>query len=172
MNQVSGTPLHPACLPLAELQKDCHFETTRRSGPGGQHRNKVETAVVVTHRPTGVRAEASERRSQGENRRVAYHRLRIQLAMRIRSKPSPDGKARWEPWRRGSRISINPANEGFPCLLADLLDRLDLAEQDLTSVASQLDVTTSQLVKFLKLEPLAFAGLNEARRNAGQHPYK
>ncbi|MCA9240852.1 MAG: peptide chain release factor-like protein, partial [Planctomycetales bacterium] len=44
---------HPSAVPLEELERDCKIERLRRSGPGGQHRNKVETAVVITHQPTG-----------------------------------------------------------------------------------------------------------------------
>ena len=59
---------HPAALEEAVLASQCKVRTTRRSGPGGQNRNKVETAVELIHGPTGLRAQASERRSQGENR--------------------------------------------------------------------------------------------------------
>src|SRR5207248_1618001 len=68
------TPHHPAALDPELLASQCAFRATRRSGPGGQNRNKVETAVILTHRPTGIRAEASERRTQGENRRAALGR--------------------------------------------------------------------------------------------------
>src|SRR3954470_4538553 len=66
---------HPARLHPDALAAECGFRTTRRSGPGGQNRNKVETAVILTHRPTGISAEASEWRTQGENRRKALVRL-------------------------------------------------------------------------------------------------
>ena len=55
--------MHPARLPIDELLADCEERRLRRGGPGGQHRNKVETAVELTHRPTSVAAEANERRS-------------------------------------------------------------------------------------------------------------
>ena len=45
--------MHPAALPLDELLRDVEFRTTRGPGPGGQHRNKSDTMVRVTHRPTG-----------------------------------------------------------------------------------------------------------------------
>ena len=53
--------------PYAELDDDdllaqCRVETMRGSGPGGQHRNKVESAVRLTHEPTGIVVTASERR--------------------------------------------------------------------------------------------------------------
>src|SRR5205823_6129376 len=54
-------PRHPAAMDPEALAAECAFRATRRSGPGGQNRNKVETAVILTHRPTGIRAEASER---------------------------------------------------------------------------------------------------------------
>src|SRR5215208_2690516 len=80
LNQMS----HPASLPADRLLADCTVERTRRSGPGGQHRNKVETAVVITHDPTGVQTEASERRSQVANLTKATFRLRVKLALKIR----------------------------------------------------------------------------------------
>ena len=78
------TTNHPAALDPAVLATQCEFRATRRHGPGGQNRNKVETAVILTHRPTGISAQASERRTQGENRRTALHRLRLELASTIR----------------------------------------------------------------------------------------
>lgn len=47
----------------------------RASGPGGQHRNKVESAVRLHDRRTGVVVTATEERSQRRNREVAYRRL-------------------------------------------------------------------------------------------------
>src|SRR4051794_13878872 len=80
MELVTAT-LHPACVPTAALLLQCEVRRQRRSGPGGQHRNKVETAVVLVHGPTGIRGEASERRSQTQNLKVAVQRLRVKLAI-------------------------------------------------------------------------------------------
>ena len=78
--------LHPAALPPDELLAQCDVQFVRRSGPGGQHRNKVSTGVVLVHRPTGIKAEANERRSQAENRTAACLRLRVNLALEVRTK--------------------------------------------------------------------------------------
>lgn len=65
---------------LEALERDCDIEFTRAGGPGGQHRNKVETAVRVTHRPTGIVIVAADQRSQARNRTAALERLAEKLA--------------------------------------------------------------------------------------------
>jgi len=61
------------------LKKQVVLETYRSRGPGGQRKNKVETAVRLTHLPSGITVVATEHRSQSENRRLAFERLRERL---------------------------------------------------------------------------------------------
>jgi ribosome-associated protein len=79
-------------MPLAPhlklLLKDCDVETFRGSGPGGQHRNKTESAVRMTHRPTGIVRVASDERSQLLNRKIALERIWRAVEAR-RRKPKP-----------------------------------------------------------------------------------
>lgn len=82
--------LAPMALPdhLRRLLRDCDVETYRASGPGGQHRNKTESAVRMTHRPTGITRVATEHRSQLRNRELAIERIwRALEAKRRRPKP-------------------------------------------------------------------------------------
>jgi protein subunit release factor B len=60
-----------------ESETDVEFFTA--GGPGGQHRNKTQSAVRLYHRPSGITVTATERRSQADNRRVAFERLRARL---------------------------------------------------------------------------------------------
>ncbi len=61
------------------LKKQVVMETFRSSGPGGQRKNKVETAVRLKHLPSGITAVATEHRSQAQNRKLAFERLRERL---------------------------------------------------------------------------------------------
>ncbi|MFN0084272.1 MAG: peptide chain release factor-like protein [Blastocatellia bacterium] len=66
------------------LERDCDLEFFVAGGPGGQHRNKVETGVRLTHRPSGLVVTATERRSQSANRDAAYERMAEKLeAMQV-----------------------------------------------------------------------------------------
>lgn len=57
---------------------DLKIFTTKDSGPGGQHRNKTESCVVIRHLPTGIEAKASSK-SQHHNRRVAMTILQARV---------------------------------------------------------------------------------------------
>jgi protein subunit release factor A len=61
------------------LLGECRVETFRSGGPGGQHQNKTESGVRLTHLPTAISVVARESRSQHRNRRKALVRLREAL---------------------------------------------------------------------------------------------
>jgi hypothetical protein len=162
--------LHPACFPVDRLLRDCRLERLKRSGPGGQRRNKVETAVRLTHVPTGIIAEASERRSPAANERESVRRLRLRLAVEIRS--AGVGAVPSELWQsrcRNRRLTIDPDHNDYPSLLAEALDVLARHEWELPAAAGQLGISTSQLVRLLRHEPAAFGKLNRERRRIGLH---
>ncbi|XP_071928871.1 uncharacterized protein [Coffea arabica] len=66
-----------------QLLRGCEMDTFKASGPGGQHRNKRESAVRLKHLPTGIVAQAVEDRSQHRNRALALSRLRTLLALKV-----------------------------------------------------------------------------------------
>ncbi|KAG6401646.1 hypothetical protein SASPL_138510 [Salvia splendens] len=68
-----------------KLMSQCEMDTFKVSGPGGQHRNKRESAVRLKHLPTGITAQASEDGSQHKNRVAALSHLRKLSALRVRN---------------------------------------------------------------------------------------
>jgi hypothetical protein len=163
--------MHPAQLPVEKLLAECSLQRTRRGGPGGQHRNKVETAIVIVHEPTGVRAEANERRSQAANRTQALFRLRVRLALEVRQEEGNHAASvpstLWVRRSGGGKIRVNPRHDDFPALLAEALDAIGRVDADVAAAARQLGVTPSQLIKLLKLQPDALIAVNGQRTTHG-----
>jgi hypothetical protein len=172
--------MHPACLDPDELAKECRVRFSRASGPGGQHRNKVETSVVVEHLPSGLEAQASEARQQGENRQIAMHRLRCALAVGLRSEASsslshqelsPTGPSEaWLRYCRAGRLRVAETNPDYPRLLAEALDRLASCDWDPSTAAQQLVTSATQLVRLLAQYPPALEELNRQLEQRGRSP--
>jgi hypothetical protein len=161
---------HPAATGPEQLWTECEVRRLRRSGPGGQHRNKVETAVSLRHRPSGVCAEANERRSQIENRSVAIFRLRVNLALEVRRPCAAEyvPSALWQS-RRHRGLKVSAAHDDFPAILAEALDVLAAFDADPKLAAATLGCTSSQLIRLLKLDPRALLLVNQWRNERKQH---
>ncbi|MBX3390133.1 MAG: peptide chain release factor-like protein [Phycisphaeraceae bacterium] len=169
---------HPAALTEEELLKHVTLSRGRDGGPGGQNRNKVETKVTLTHEPTGIEAQASERRSAEENRKVALRRLRLALATQHRCAPvarDSFGDVTSDLWRSrcaGGKIACNPDHADFPSLLAEALDVIEVSGLDAKKAALRLSCSASQLIKFVKDHPAAFEMWNRQRGSLGLHLLK
>lgn len=105
------------------LLRQCEVHTYKSSGPGGQHRNKVSSAVRLVHQPTRISAHGDDSRSQHENKRLALKRLRMNIAMHLRGvvdraapPPAfvrecmfqPRGKKRVERKSEGPFLAVTP----------------------------------------------------------------
>jgi len=167
-------PIHPAALDADELMKQCTLTRGRASGPGGQHRNKVETHITIVHDPTGIEGQAGERRLAKDNQRTALKRLRLNLATEHRVFV-PDGEIRSELWKsrcRNKKIVCSVRHADFPSMLAEAMDVVDACGYDTRQAATRLACSGSQLVRLLADHPPALAKFNDERRLRSMRPLK
>jgi hypothetical protein len=168
---------HPATLPPDDLLDQCGLRTQRRSGPGGQHRNKTSSGVFLQHEPTGTVGEATERRSQADNREIALQRLRFRLAVETRTPSVLEGpvgseEAALREQYRGKSMRMNDGNQAKPAILALVLNDLHASGGQPSAVVPLWSTTTSAIVGLLKSHPPAFKLVNAFRAHHGRRALK
>jgi peptide chain release factor 2 len=62
-----------------DLLRECEVDTFRSSGPGGQHVNKTESAVRLSHLPSGIVVTSQQERSQHRNKALCLQKLRKKI---------------------------------------------------------------------------------------------
>ena len=147
-------PERSRLLALTEQQllAECRCDTMRGTGPGGQKRNKTESAVRVTHVATGLSAIDDVERSQHINRHHALQKLRLEFALHLRCEPTA--------WKQPVP---SPSSDNFPLWAAVALDALFATDFKLAEAVSILETTTSQLVKNLQKLPALWQFVNAER---------
>ncbi|XP_055833555.1 uncharacterized protein LOC129902358 isoform X2 [Solanum dulcamara] len=152
-----------------ELMRQCELSTFKASGPGGQHRNKRESAVRLKHNPTGIIAQAVEDRSQHMNRASALSRLRALLALKELLQILPSKST-----IRGSNCGpqIGPNNAKFALGMQALLDLLFAVEGSVSDAAKKLGLSTGALSRLLLSDDNLRMAVNEFRVSKGIKPLK
>jgi len=156
----------------ADLVAECKVHRHRASGPGGQHRNKVASAIRLHHYPSGIVVNAAESRLQGENKTRALRRLRSAIALAARV-PLPASIV----WPESvavvkKRLKVNDKNPGVHHVIALVLDSLAEHQGRLADAAGALGVTSSSLTKFLRDHPKAWREAARIRDEAGLPPLR
>ncbi len=160
----------------ADLLRECEVDTFRASGPGGQHRNKTDSAVRLRHRPTGLSGQAVESRSQGENRATALRRLRQTIALEVQ-RPLDLAAYAPPPAVAGLFVRNGPARTGkrsaayWPAIQA-LLDLFVAGDGSVSETAERLGVSTGRLSRFLLSEAALARKINALRAERGLRPLR
>jgi hypothetical protein len=161
--------MRPALDDDAALLAECELDTYRGPGPGGQKRNKTDSAVRLRHKPSGLIVVAGESRSQAENRSRALRRLREALALRLR-RPVPPGEippAIAEATGKDGRLRVGRRDGRYLPAAAAALDVLQAESGSVSAAAARLGLTTGNLSSFLTADADLIAAANAIRAGFG-----
>lgn len=146
-----------------DLLRHCRVERCRGTGPGGQSRNKTESAVIITHLASGIAGASDATRSQHTNRLLALRHLRLQLALHWRL-PSP---AAWSHgWHPGERDPL------FALWVARVLDVLDQAGYKVSDAAAFFGQSTGRFTRDLACNRQLWQEVNAGRHRCQLPPLR
>lgn len=154
------------------LLAQCEFDTFRASGPGGQRRNRTESAVRLRHLSTGLHGEANESRSQHENRARALRRLRLTIALTLRApldldiyQPSPALAVALEVAPRPRAADLRPT-------LGELFDVLEACNWRIRDAAATLGVASAAISRILLVDDDVWRAAAQRRQAHGLGPLR
>ncbi|MDQ3339807.1 MAG: peptide chain release factor-like protein [Myxococcota bacterium] len=160
------------------LIAQCEVDRYRASGPGGQHRNKTESAVRLRHKLSGVMAIGEDSRSQSENKLHAVRRLRSAIALEVRE---PVAIETFVPSARlAAFVAAGTAPLGaktkltgqYWASIGELLDLLVAGQLEIGTTAQRLGITTGALSKLLLHDDQVGRVVNDLRRGKGMRPLR
>lgn len=160
------------------LIAQCEVDRYRASGPGGQHRNKTESAVRLRHEPTGVSAIGEDSRSQAENKLHAVRRLRAAIALEVREPVELEGyvpSPRLAALVRGGTAPLGAKTRltgAYWAAIGELLDLLVAGGLEIAATAQRLGMTTGALSKLLLHDEQVARTVNDLRRARNLRPLR
>ncbi len=168
------------------LLKNCRVDTYKSHGPGGQRKNKVETAIRLVHEPSGISAQGQQTRSQARNKTLALRNLRMHIACTCRlpqdlahlAIPDEIAECFQRSARPGSaghvklRLSLPSGNRCFWPVAAFVLDVFDAAEGQLSRASRALGISTANLAAFLRNHRHLLAAAQAIRKANGHTPLR
>ena len=187
----------PLALDDDALLAQCEVHYYKSSGPGGQHRNKVSSAVRLHHKGSGVSAHGDDSRSQHDNKRLALRRLRMNIACQTRrdldrqafatngdndangtsgpaALPAYIVECMFTPRGRGAnaprRLEIGVRDFRFWRVAAFLLDVLQACDGRVGDAAALIGITTGNFSDLLTSDRHLLAAAQGIRKTHGLKP--
>lgn len=169
-------------LPPDELLEQCTRTPYQASGPGGQKRNRVYSAIRLEHASTGLRAESGAYREAARNRKDALRKLRIAMAIAgsrlvplsqshsdsdAQAEPSTLHEIAPPPGYPAIRAKISVEHVDYPGAALLTLATFRAGQGALKETAARLALSTSAFVRFLNLDKQILNEANQIRAEAG-----
>jgi hypothetical protein len=155
-------------MSLDELLRECQIKGYQGSGPGGQHRNKTNTGVLLRFNPYTLEIKSCESRSASENKVHALHRMRMALALEVREMPKSPSELRFP----GSNGHIQSSNIGFAPFIADVLDIVAINGGDTKPAAAAFGLSPTALTRILHQEKAVMEKVQTLRKSGGKCPLR
>jgi hypothetical protein len=157
------------------LIAQCEVDRYRASGPGGQHRNKTESAVRLRHKLTGISAIGEDSRSQSENKLHAVRRLRSAIALELREAVTGAPSPRLTALVAGGTAPLGAKTRltgDYWAAIGELLDLLVANNLEIGTTAQQLGISTGAMSKLLLHDDLVGRTVNDLRRAKNMRPLR
>jgi len=169
-----------------DLLKDCRVDAYKSPGPGGQRKNKVETAIRLVHKPSGLSAQGQATRSQRQNKSLALRNLQMHIACGLRTPADPEQleipaeiSECLQPIGNSAsgsaakmRLTVSTGNRLFWAAAAFVLDVFEASGGKLADAARAIGVSTSNLASFLRRHRALLAAAQQIRKANGHSPLK